>query len=137
MVMLAVLVSGVVIHKRILADFFTFRPRKALGRSILDLHNLTGVLALPFHFIITLSGLAILISCYFPQAPGLVYTDRASPANAYFEEAIGAFQRPRSEQRAALPHWMLCCNGRSGPGMESASGTCVYGIPATPTATSR
>lgn len=102
MVMLVLLVSGVVIHKRIFADFFTFRPRKAFGRSLLDLHNLGGVLALPFHFLITSSGLAILISFYFPQAPSLVYADRANPTAAYFEEAFGVFQRPRSGQNAPL-----------------------------------
>ena len=43
MAMLALLVSGVVIHKKILIQFFTFRPHKRLQRSALDLHNLTGV----------------------------------------------------------------------------------------------
>ena len=45
--MLVALVSGVIVHKKIIAQFFTFRPRKRLQRSALDLHNLTGVLALP------------------------------------------------------------------------------------------
>ena len=64
--MLAALVSGVVIHRRIFREFFTFRPRKHVQRSTLDLHNLTGVVALPFHFFFALTGLTIFAAMYFP-----------------------------------------------------------------------
>ena len=64
--MLAALVSGVVIHRRIFREFFTFRPRKHLQRSVLDLHNLTGVVALPFHFFFALTGLTIFAGMYLP-----------------------------------------------------------------------
>ncbi|MCP6167445.1 PepSY domain-containing protein, partial [Klebsiella pneumoniae] len=49
LVMLVALVSGIVTHRRIFADFFTFRRGKASQRNWLDAHNVTGVLALPFH----------------------------------------------------------------------------------------
>lgn len=64
--MLAALVSGVIMHRRIFREFFTFRPDKSKQRSTLDLHNMTGVLALPFLFVITLSGILIFASLYFP-----------------------------------------------------------------------
>ncbi len=64
MAMLALCVTGVVIHRKIFAEFFTFRPEKKARRSILDLHNLAGVLGLPFHFIISLSGLIIFFSLF-------------------------------------------------------------------------
>jgi len=64
--MLAALVSGIVIHRRIFREFFTFRPRKHVQRSTLDLHNLTGVVALPFHFFFALTGLTIFASMYLP-----------------------------------------------------------------------
>jgi hypothetical protein len=64
--MLAALVSGIVIHRRIFREFFTFRPRKHVQRSALDLHNLTGVVALPFHFFFALTGLTIFAGMYFP-----------------------------------------------------------------------
>lgn len=67
-VMLAALVSGVVMHRRIFREFFTFRPRKAAQRSVLDLHNMTGVLALPFHFFFAFTGLVIFAGMYFPVA---------------------------------------------------------------------
>lgn len=66
LVMLAALVSGVVMHRKIFRELFTFRPRKQVQRSTLDLHNLTGVVALPFHFMFALSGLIIFGSIYLP-----------------------------------------------------------------------
>lgn len=47
---MALLVSGVVIHKKIFTEFFTFRPKSRLPRSTLDLHHLLGVVGLPFYF---------------------------------------------------------------------------------------
>jgi uncharacterized iron-regulated membrane protein len=66
MAMLAAVVSGVVLHRKIFREFFTFRPGKKLLRGTLDLHNLTGVVALPFHFLWALSGLIIFAGVYFP-----------------------------------------------------------------------
>ena len=68
LVMLAALVSGVVMHRKVLREFFTFRPKKSTQRSALDLHNMTGVLALPFHFFFALTGLVIFAGIYFPVA---------------------------------------------------------------------
>ncbi len=64
--MLIALVSGVVIHRKIFRELFTFRPKKQTQRRVLDLHNLTGVVALPFHFMFALSGLIIFAEIYFP-----------------------------------------------------------------------
>ncbi|KQP19995.1 PepSY domain-containing protein [Pseudorhodoferax sp. Leaf267] len=66
LVMLVALVSGVVMHRKLFREFFTFRPKKHTQRSTLDLHNLTGVVALPFHFIFAFSGLVIFGGTYFP-----------------------------------------------------------------------
>ena len=66
MVMFAALVTGVIIHARIFKDFFTFRPGTG-HRNWLDAHNLLGVLSLPFHLMITYSGL--LFICYLYMAP--------------------------------------------------------------------
>ncbi|KAF1042927.1 PepSY-associated TM helix domain-containing protein [Xylophilus sp.] len=68
LVMLAALVSGVVMHRRIFRELFTFRPKKSIQRSTLDLHNLTGVVALPFHFMFAFTGLVIFGGVYFPIA---------------------------------------------------------------------
>jgi len=71
--MLVALVSGVIMHRKIFREFFTFRPWKRTQRSALDLHNLTGVVALPFHFFFALTGLVIFASSvYFPVSHTLL-----------------------------------------------------------------
>ena len=65
--MLAALISGIVIHKKFFKEFFTFRPAKG-QRSWLDAHNASAVLLLPFHLMITYSGLAIFLVIYMPAA---------------------------------------------------------------------
>lgn len=72
MAMMAALVSGVVMHRKIFRELFTFRPEKARLRSTLDLHNMTGVLALPFLFVITISGLLIFAYMYLPSPTSLM-----------------------------------------------------------------
>lgn len=96
MAMLVLLVSGVIIHKKIFAQFFTFRPHKRLQRSSLDLHNLTGVLGLPFHFVLTLSGLVIFVSIYFPQAHWGAYGASKEDKAAYTSEAMGRYARAKA-----------------------------------------
>lgn len=103
MAMLVLLVSGVVIHRKLLADFFTFRPRKRLPRSSLDLHNVTGVLGLPFHFLITLSGLVIFWAVYFPQAHEGVYGSGAKAKAAVQAEGYGRYRPNQDPQAKAQP----------------------------------
>ena len=65
--MLVALVTGVIMHRKIFREFFTFRPWKRTQRSALDLHNMTGVVALPFHFFFAFTGLVIFAgTLYFP-----------------------------------------------------------------------
>lgn len=92
MAMLALCVSGVVIHRKIFADFFIFRADRKPRRLVLDLHNVTGVLGLPFHFVITLSGLIIFYGVYFPGTLEFAYKDAP---RAFAREAYGLYERPR------------------------------------------
>ncbi len=79
MFMLIAIVSGVITHKKIFIDFFTFRWGKG-QRSWLDAHNALSVFGLPFHFMITWSGLITLMLLYMPwgiqQLPNM--QDRAA-----------------------------------------------------------
>ncbi|MFP1682795.1 PepSY-associated TM helix domain-containing protein [Alloalcanivorax sp. C16-1] len=74
MMMLVAIVSGVITHKKIFKDFFTFRPGKG-QRSWLDAHNATAVLALPFHFMITYSGLLIFMVMLMPWGMNAAYEE--------------------------------------------------------------
>jgi uncharacterized iron-regulated membrane protein len=82
LVMLAALVSGVVMHRKFFREFFTFRPGKHVRRSMLDLHNLTGVVALPFHFIFALSGLTIFAGIYLPVSETMLKPEAQAHAMA-------------------------------------------------------
>ena len=63
--MLIALITGIIVHKKIFAEFFTFRPNKG-QRSWMDLHNASSVLMIPFHLMITLSGLFLLMYLFIP-----------------------------------------------------------------------
>jgi len=65
MFMLVAMVSGIITHRRIFVDFFTFRPRKGL-RSWMDGHIVSAVLVLPYHLMITYSGLVLLMAALMP-----------------------------------------------------------------------
>ncbi|MFV3129094.1 PepSY-associated TM helix domain-containing protein [Niveispirillum sp. KHB5.9] len=75
MFMLIAIVTGVITHKKIFREFFTFRPGKG-QRSWLDGHNATAVLALPFHLMITYTGLVTLMGLYMPWAMLANFDDR-------------------------------------------------------------
>ncbi len=96
--MLALVVSGIFIHRNIFRDFFTFRPKKPLRRSTLDFHNLTAVIGLPFHFLLPFTGLFIFAGIYFPWPIGLPYDGNARGLSAetsgYQQMAIEVSDKP-------------------------------------------
>jgi uncharacterized iron-regulated membrane protein len=124
MFMLVAIFSGIVTHKRIFKDFFTFRPKKG-QRSWLDAHNVTAVLALPYHLMITYTGLVTLMFMYMPWGPQVAYKDRGGE-QAFFSEAFpggGRDQFKASGNKAPLApiapmvaqasaHWNSAAVGR-------------------------
>lgn len=72
MTMLVALVSGIVIHRHLFRDFFAFRPAGS-RRAWLDGHNASAVLLLPFHLMITYTGLVIFFLIYMPAALDALY----------------------------------------------------------------
>ncbi|MEM1381811.1 MAG: PepSY domain-containing protein [Pseudomonadota bacterium] len=77
--MLVLAVSGIFIHRKIFQDFFSFRPKKQARRSTLDLHNMTAIIALPFHILFPLSGILIFALVYFPDSASVPFGgDRAA-----------------------------------------------------------
>jgi len=96
MFMLAAIISGVITHKRIFADFFLLRWRKG-QRSWLDAHNVSAVLALPFHAMITYTGLITLIVMYMPWPIAANY----SPPTGFAAEAYGLDDETKPSGRPA------------------------------------
>lgn len=87
MAMFMAIISGVITHKKIFKEFFTFRPHKG-QRSWLDMHNMTGVLALPYHVMITFSGLVLFAATLMP-----LVAQRPDPR----------IPRPAAEAPASIP----------------------------------
>lgn len=96
MFMFVAIISGVITHKKIFKDFFTFRPKKG-QRSWLDAHNAVGVLALPYHVMITYTGLITLMFLYMPWGVQANYGD---DREAFFDEALAFAPDP---EPAGLP----------------------------------
>lgn len=109
MLMFVALISGVITHRRIFKDFFTFRPAKGGQRAWLDAHNVSGVLVLPFYLMITFSGLMIFHTLYMPAGIATAYKgEKGVDSNAYFADLQGekAESRPRrgaTDKVAPLP----------------------------------
>ena len=97
MMMLVAIVSGIVTHRRIFADFFTFRSRKG-QRSWLDAHAATATLALPYHFMITYTGLVTLVLMSLPWGAQVAYQGDLRAFNA---EVFGQADPGRPTGRAA------------------------------------
>ncbi|AXX91473.1 hypothetical protein CPU12_09685 [Malaciobacter molluscorum LMG 25693] len=72
MSMLVAIITGIIIHTRIFKDIFTFR-NKANTRGWMDAHILPAVAALPFHIMITYSGLLLFIRLMMPWGITAVY----------------------------------------------------------------
>ncbi|AVS72428.1 PepSY domain-containing protein [Paracidovorax avenae] len=101
LLMFIALLTGVVTHRRIFKDFFTFRPTKGGQRAWLDAHNVSGVLALPFYLVITFSGLMIFHTLYMPAGIAAAYaTPKGTDSQAYFAEMQGDEPGARSARRA-------------------------------------
>ena len=91
------LISGLIIHRRLIADFFTLRLRAGARVALLDLHKRIGLLALPFHFMIALTGLMPMVSVlmFAPVIAG--YRGDAGILDAYqnYDSVLSAFLNER------------------------------------------
>jgi uncharacterized iron-regulated membrane protein len=83
MFMLIALITGIVVHKKIFTDFFTFRRNKQ-QRSWLDMHNIFSVLPLPFHLMITYSGLLYLAGS--TMMPAIITGSYGTDWQTYFDQ---------------------------------------------------
>ncbi|WP_144634005.1 PepSY-associated TM helix domain-containing protein [Bordetella genomosp. 13] len=66
-VMFVALICGIILHKKIFIDFFTFRPGKG-ARSWMDGHAVSAVLALPFYLVMAFSGMLLTGPSIMPWA---------------------------------------------------------------------
>ncbi|HWV15005.1 MAG TPA: PepSY-associated TM helix domain-containing protein [Cellvibrio sp.] len=102
MFMLVAIISGVITHKKIFADFFTFRPNKG-QRSWLDLHAMLATITLPFFLMITYSGLVFFVLTLFPGIVASNYGSGEQQREVFNEEmAAKEFRIERANSPANL-----------------------------------
>jgi uncharacterized iron-regulated membrane protein len=129
MFMLIALVTGVVVHKKIFGDFFTFRPTKG-QRSWLDAHNLSSVLTLPFILVITYSGLIFYTFEYMPSIKWAAYgTD--SEAGKTFDQEVSAIDAdtdplPTGKAAALTPIAPLIAQAEARWGKDQVAYLAIY-----------
>lgn len=112
MFMLVAIITGVITHKKIFKDFFTFRPEKGL-RSWLDFHNVSAVMALPYHAMITYTGIVTLMFMYLPWGVSVAYP---KDEEAFFSEAfarLAEIDTPAEGRAAPLPIQQLLDSARA------------------------
>lgn len=140
MILLIALISGIVTHRKIFADFFTFRRDRSAQRGWLDAHNVMGVLALPFHLMIVYTGLVTLSTMLMPWAVQTAY--RGDVLRYYAEAGIMAPGRPPAGRPGpALPLGEIVARATaatgeapehvmvSHPGDSAATATAVFEEP--------
>ena len=104
MFMFVAIISGIITHKKIFKDFFTFRPAKG-QRSWLDAHNVISVIALPFYIMITYSGLIFFANAYMPLGVPMVYGAGEKNTERYYAELYPTNSRFNKEH-SAVPRTM-------------------------------
>ena len=103
MFMLVAIVSGVITHKTIFIDFFTFRWGKG-QRSWLDAHNALSVFGLPFHVMITYTGLVTLMTLYMPWGDQAAYKTQAERQQARVQmNGIAPAPKPSGQPAELAP----------------------------------
>ncbi|HYP82790.1 PepSY-associated TM helix domain-containing protein [Variovorax sp.] len=99
--LLLALVTGIVVHRKILADFFTFRPRKG-QRSWLDAHNVASVVSLPFQLMITYSGLIFLMFSFMPLVAAAWYGPGQASQDVFLDEVFPPLASAPAAGRSAM-----------------------------------
>ena len=102
MFMFVAIISGIITHKKIFKDFFTFRPAKG-QRSWLDAHNVISVIALPFYIMITYSGLIFFANAYMPLGVPMVYGSGEKNTERYYAELYPTNSRFNKDDSAVPP----------------------------------
>lgn len=99
MFLFVALITGVIVHKKIFTDFFTFRPAKG-RRSWLDAHNVASVVTLPFQLMITWSGLIFMMFIYLPLIVAAWYGPGEANHQVFLDEV---FESPAVVEARGTP----------------------------------
>lgn len=70
--LMLMIVTGVVMHRKIFRDFFTFRPRRSARLLLADMHKVFGVWGLLFHAMIAYTGVLLALKALLLVVGALV-----------------------------------------------------------------
>ena len=102
-------ITGLVVHKKIFRNFFTFRRNAKVAQTRwLDAHNVLGVIAWPFLFMIVLSGLVFYCYLYIPTGMQMAARYPAPPRVAVVwrrrsRDVMGSLRQRRRRSRPGKP----------------------------------
>ena len=92
------LVSGVFIHaKKLFKHFFLYRNDKNRRDQLLDLHNVVGVMTLPFTLMYAISGLVFNLAIVY-QIAFVVFIYQGDQDTLFKDAGFTLFDEPRIEQ---------------------------------------
>lgn len=122
MMMFVGLMTGLFTRRKLFAQFFTFRPKRN-AMSWIDAHVVTGLMALPFHIMITLSGLMLFANTCWSSTLNLVKAAAVSMAAT----VDAANNNSRSRTCPAQPGHRISppCSARRNPAGAHRHRTCV------------
>ncbi|SDK41287.1 Uncharacterized iron-regulated membrane protein [Methylophilus rhizosphaerae] len=125
MFMFLAIISGIITHKKIFKDFFTFRPGKG-QRSWLDAHNVISVMALPFFIMITYSGLVFYTFQYMPTVKDVMYGSSEKQLRQLYDELfkrdpVDKVFAPVKRPQAAVDKMIATTQAAWGPEMPVAT----------------
>ncbi|MFI8666405.1 PepSY-associated TM helix domain-containing protein [Qipengyuania sp. NPDC077410] len=77
------LVSGIIVLlPSLVSDFFALRIGKNVKRMWLDVHNVLGILSVPFHIVMALTAVVFAFHDQFYDLQGATYMERSPPIEA-------------------------------------------------------
>lgn len=116
-VMLLSLVSGVFLHRKMLAELFTLRLRRSVRLKWTDMHKSAGLWGLPFHFMMALTGCVLgFIGVFLLAAAFLSFRGDAGAAS---EAMSGAISASPGEAAQMVPPGLIVANAlRAMPDLE-------------------
>ena len=120
MVMFVAIITGIIVHKNIIKDFFTFRPGKG-KRSWLDAHNASAVFGLPFFLIITLSGLLLLGMRLMPAAEWAAYAGSGMTMRQDMKGGMGGQEQHGPGQSGGMERGQRESGQREGSAREGGT----------------
>ncbi|WP_017731126.1 PepSY-associated TM helix domain-containing protein [Nafulsella turpanensis] len=110
------IITGVLVHwKKIISNFYVFRPRASLKNIWTDAHTALGIIGLPFQFMYAVSGAYLIIGAAIMSPPVLSLMYNGDSDKMYEDLSLGVREFPLAMKKAEpvdLNHFVENTNER-------------------------